>query len=71
VLLDRLNRLESLDWGDVNTWMHQPGIMPGTLKLNLRFTKAETPLSLGTGRGAASCEGSRRPWARNSCDHIE
>lgn len=45
-----LDRLASMEYGDGNTWMHQPGIMLGTLKLNLRFTKAETPLNLGTGR---------------------
>ena len=45
-----LDRLESLSYGDDNDWLHQPGIMLGTLKLNLRFTKAESPLSLGTGR---------------------
>ncbi len=45
-----LDRLESLDYSDGNDWLHQPGIMLGTLKLNLRFAKAMTPLSLGTGR---------------------
>jgi cytochrome P450 len=45
-----LDRLESIEYGDGNDWLHQPGIMLGTLKLNLRFTKAETPLALGTGR---------------------
>jgi hypothetical protein len=30
--------------------MHQPGIMLGTLKLNLRFQRAAAPLTLGTGR---------------------
>jgi cytochrome P450 len=45
-----LDRLESIEYGDGNDWLHQPGIMLGTLKLNLRFTAAETPLSLGTGR---------------------
>ena len=45
-----LDRLESIDYGDNNNWLHQPGIMLGTLKLNLRFAKADTPLSLGTGR---------------------
>ena len=45
-----LDRLESIEYGDENTWIHQPGIMLGTLKLNLRFTKSATPLSLGTGR---------------------
>lgn len=45
-----LDRLESIEYGDGNDWLHQPGIMLGTLKLNLRFTKAAEPLSLGTGR---------------------
>jgi len=33
-----LDRLESIECGDDNDWLHQPGIMLGTLKLNLRFT---------------------------------
>ena len=45
-----LDRLESIEYADGNDWLHQPGIMLGTLKLNLRFTKADVPLSLGTGR---------------------
>jgi cytochrome P450 len=45
-----LDRIESIEYGDGNDWLHQPGIMLGTLKLNLRFTKAAAPLSLGTGR---------------------
>ena len=45
-----LDRLESIDYGDGNDWLHQPGIMLGTLRVKLRFTKAEKPLSLGTGR---------------------
>ncbi len=45
-----LDRLESIEYGDDNDWLHQPGIMLGTLKLNLRFRRAETPLSLATGR---------------------
>ena len=49
-----LDRLESIEYGDGNDWLHQPGIMLGTLKLNLRFTKAETPLSLGTGRTSST-----------------
>jgi len=44
-----LDRLESVEYGDGNDWLHQPGIMLGTLKLNLRFAKAEVPLSLGAG----------------------
>ncbi len=42
VLLDRLG---SLEYADGNDWMHQPGIMLGTLKLNLKFTKAANPAS--------------------------
>ena len=45
-----LDRLETIEYGDDNDWLHQPGIMLGTLKLNLRFTKAAEPLALGTGR---------------------
>ncbi len=45
-----LDRIESIEYGEGNDWMHQPGIMLGTLKLNLRFSAAEAPLSLGTGR---------------------
>ena len=40
-----LDRLESLEYADGNDWMHQPGIMLGTLKLNLKFTKAANPPS--------------------------
>ena len=36
-----LDRLESIEYGDGNDWLHQPGIMLGTLKLNLRFTRRE------------------------------
>ncbi len=32
-----LDRIESIGYGDDNDWLHQPGIMLGTLKLNLRF----------------------------------
>ena len=45
-----LDRLESIEYGDGNDWMHQPGIMLGTLKLHLRVHKAAEPLALGTGR---------------------
>ena len=38
-----LDRLESIEYGDGNDWMHQPGIMLGTLKLNLRVHPAATP----------------------------
>ena len=35
-----LDRLESMEYGEGNNWMHQPGIMLGTLKLNLRVKHA-------------------------------
>ena len=35
-----LDRLRSIEYGDDNDWRHQPGIMLGTLKLNLRFSPA-------------------------------
>ncbi|MEM9748865.1 MAG: cytochrome P450 [Actinomycetota bacterium] len=38
VLLDRLG---SLEYDEGNDWLHQPGIMLGTLRLNLRFTAAD------------------------------
>lgn len=45
-----LDRIESIEYGDGNTWRHQPGIMLGTLELHLRCTKAAEPLTVGTGR---------------------
>lgn len=48
-----LDRLEAIEYGDDNTWMHQPGIMLATVKLNLRIHKAADPTSLGTGRASA------------------
>jgi cytochrome P450 len=47
-----LDRLESIDYADGNDWLHQPGIMLGTLELHLRIRRADMPLSLGTGRAA-------------------
>ncbi|HIG41003.1 MAG: cytochrome P450 [bacterium] len=35
-----LDRLDNLEYGADNTFLHQPGIMLGTLELNLRFSKA-------------------------------
>ncbi|MGI9323883.1 MAG: cytochrome P450 [Pseudomonadales bacterium] len=35
-----LDRLDHIEYGDGNTFEHQPGIMLGTLKLNLKFKKA-------------------------------
>ena len=35
-----LDRIEHLEFGENNTFEHQPGIMLGTLSLNLRFNKA-------------------------------
>ena len=52
-----LDRLDSIDYGEGNDWMHQPGIMLGTLKLNLRVHRAAERLSLGT-RGATGAAGS-------------
>ncbi|MGB3734170.1 MAG: cytochrome P450 [Ilumatobacter sp.] len=49
-----LDRVEAIEYGADNDWLHQPGIMFGTLKLNLRVLLADTPLSLGTGRVASS-----------------
>ena len=49
-----LDRLESIDYADGNNWLHQPGIMLGTLELHLRIRRADTPLALGTGRAPAS-----------------
>ena len=49
-----LDRIESIEYGDDNDWLHQPGIMLGTLKLNLRFRAAATPLSFGTGRATSA-----------------
>jgi cytochrome P450 len=45
-----LDRLESLEYADDNDWLHQSGIMLGTLKVNLRFTKADPPMTLGASR---------------------
>ena len=35
-----LDRVESIEYGTDNDWLHQPGIMLGTLKLNLRMRAA-------------------------------
>jgi cytochrome P450 len=35
-----LDRLEAIEYGEGNNWLHQPGIMLGTLELSLRFRKA-------------------------------
>jgi len=35
-----LDRLEAVEYAADNDWCHQPGIMLGTLRLNLGFTKA-------------------------------
>jgi cytochrome P450 len=45
-----LDRLDAMSYGAGNDWLHQPGIMLGTLKLNLNVSKAVEPLNLGTGR---------------------
>jgi cytochrome P450 len=56
-----LDRLETIEYGGDNDWLHQPGIMLGTLKLNLRSQKAETPLTLGTGRSSGARSSAGRP----------
>jgi hypothetical protein len=35
-----LDRVERFSYAENNTFMHQPGIMLGTLELNLEFEKA-------------------------------
>lgn len=45
-----LDRFEAIEYGPGNTWSHQPGIMLGTLALQLRLRPAAEPLALGTGR---------------------
>lgn len=45
-----LDRFESIEYGADNDWLHQPGIMLGTLRLAVRLTPADVPLDLGTGR---------------------
>lgn len=45
-----LDRLDAMAYGDDNDWMHQPGIMLGTLRLNLRIQRAAEPRDLGIGR---------------------
>ncbi|MEM7091772.1 MAG: cytochrome P450 [Actinomycetota bacterium] len=45
-----LDRLKAIEYGSDNDWLHQPGIMLGTLRLHLRFQAAADPLTLGTGR---------------------
>jgi cytochrome P450 len=47
-----LDRLDSIEYGDGNDWLHKPGIMLATIKLNLRVHKSADPLALGTGRSA-------------------
>jgi cytochrome P450 len=49
-----LDRLESIEYDDGNDFRHQPGIMLGTLRLQLRFRKAAQPLHLGTGRNTTA-----------------
>ena len=50
VLLDRSSRSST---APTTTGCTNPGIMLGTLKLNLDFRKAASPLSLGTGRNTS------------------
>jgi len=39
-----LERLEAIEYGHDNDWLHQPGIMLGTLRLHLRFRAARRGL---------------------------
>ncbi len=48
-----LDRLDSIEYADGNDWMHKPGIMLATIKLNLRVHRSAEPLALGTSRPAA------------------
>ena len=48
-----LDRLDTIGYGPDNDWLHQPGIMLGTNRLNLTFTKSAKPLDLGTGRNTS------------------
>ena len=45
-----LDRLDSIEYGTDNDWMHKPGIMLATIKLNLRVHKSAEPLALGASR---------------------
>ena len=47
-----LDRLDSIEYGDDNDWLHKPGIMLATIRLNLRVQRAVEPLALGTGRSS-------------------
>jgi len=47
-----LDRLDAMAYNDDNDWMHQPGIMLGTLRLNLRIQRAAEPRDLGIGRSS-------------------
>jgi len=47
-----LDRLDAVAYSDDNDWMHQPGIMLGTLRLNLRIQRAAEPRDLGIGRSS-------------------
>ena len=35
-----MDRIQSIEYGEGNTFEHQPGIMLGLWKMNLRFNKA-------------------------------
>lgn len=39
-----LDRLDGIAYADGNSFLHQPGIMLGTLQLNLQFTRAKEPV---------------------------
>jgi cytochrome P450 len=45
-----LDRLDSIEYGAGNDWLHKPGIMLATIKLDLRVHRSVNPLAFGTGR---------------------
>ena len=49
-----LDRLDSISYGPDNDWLHQPGIMLGTLKLNLKINRADVAFEFGTGRSGTA-----------------
>lgn len=40
-----LDRLATISYAEDNDWLHQPGIMLGTLRLRLRFARAENSMA--------------------------
>jgi len=40
-----LDRLATISYAEDNDWLHQPGIMLGTLRLRLRFARADNSMA--------------------------